>query len=473
MTEKTDHLQHTWNISRAVTNFMLVFFVIYYVLQCTAISFRLSNLFIIAAFFVVLCIHIFITLKYKNIQFSLRNRHDPKSLGHYIGKLDLVLFVFLLINSIWLLIIPKMNGGSISQAVSEAGMLLVFVLYFPLAVLIRIKEIQFETILKVFFRTIVVLAVIHIGLWIYETGHKNGVQEILNYIGVHFGKIFRTADLISGWGIVRIVFSNSLLLGIGLLLLFLKAGSFKPLDYILGAVLTFGVICPGLRSLWGGTAAGFGIMAIYFVFAVCKGRKKVWRQMLAFVIVVAATVLLLNGTLFHGTILNRLMNTFNGNAVTSSDLSASPKSAFDEEIDTIGTAVSNTYKKEESEKLIHAWLQKPVLGSGYGGSIEGYPGKSAPYAYEMTSLSLLFKMGIIGFAVWALLVVSIMIHAIRNWKKKPWKLAVWFATFTCFFLTIQTNPLLFTANALSFIMYLALATVGAEQPEQERLERSK
>ena len=141
-----------------VVNYLLAFFVSYGVFQSNSISLKLKNYYIIGLLFLgpcgILAFHVFS----KDNRLYLLPSKKRNTIWNYIKPIDYLVLLFLIINSIWILFIPALNGFSIGDAVSEAGMLITFVLYFPLAILIRLKEIDFKFILKVFKTSTFILA---------------------------------------------------------------------------------------------------------------------------------------------------------------------------------------------------------------------------------------------------------------------------------------------------------------------------
>lgn len=474
------------DINKVCINVGLTFFVSYSVLQSTAVSLKLSNDIIISVLFLLLTLQIALQMQMANIKIFARDH--GKSLLKYVRPLDYVVFAFLLINTIWIFLVPKVNGFAVSDAIREAGMLALFVLYFPLAILIRMKQINVQFLVKVFYWSIFVLACWHIIMWIGETIHVGFFQQFLNFMGsLH---IFKTGEIISGWGIVRISISNSILLGIGLIITFAHIGNLRLIDIVCTVVFMTSIMCTFLRSLWLGVFCGLVLFFFYFVYLMLRKRYIESRGMLFIVLTMTLTIIVLNFTAFQSSISNRMQNIFihssysstiysnknssiasargnSGNSLSSSTQPTQDKtrveSRFDKDKDTEGALVSNNIKIEQMKKLIQEWLKKPLTGYGYGSYIRNYlRSKTATYAYEMTTFSLLMKTGIIGFSTWILLVISVLIHAYKTLKNKKYALFVWLASAISFIVSIQTNPLLFMANALSFIIYLILFTVNNE-----------
>jgi hypothetical protein len=446
---------------------LLAFFVIYSVFQCTSLSLKIPNSVFIILLFLLLTFQVILCMKSDHI--NIFSKNNEKSIFTYIKSIDYVVLAFLLINSIWILFIPKLNGFPISTAIKEAGILLILLLYFPIAILIRMKEIKFNTYYKIFYWSIFVLACWHIVIWFAETVSPGAFVQFLELMSkIPF---VRAGDVISGWGIVRIVVTNSVLLGVGLMMTFAKINQLQKRDILCTAVFTASALCTFLRSIWLGVVVGLTVLAVYFFIAYKSGKKKECRNLIILVCVMIVTTVILDVTVFQNSIFNRMNNAFIHNtpsSVSSEVSSVNSDSPFNAEMDQQGALVSNNIKLEQSKQLLKAWLRKPLSGYGYGSYIKTYlRSNSNYYSYEMTTFSLLMKTGIIGFSAWALLALASLWHAWKVLKNQRRTFMVWIAVALCFLVAIQTNPLLFSANSISLIMYFILFTVNNEKKTED------
>lgn len=289
-----------------VLKFVLSAYVIYSVFM-GELSFNINYSIVIATVFLTLVINIILSLD-----------HKYKSLFNYIKWIDYVVLVFLFINSVWILFIPTLHNLSVSMAIQEAGMLLVFILYFPIAILIRMGKIDFRYYLKLFFWSTFVLACWYVVIWSAEVIKPGSLQGFFDFLAQF--TIFKVGKIYKGWGIVRVVLANMVLLPVGLFLLFLKRENFKILDYICTFIFTFAILSTFTKSIWFALIAGVIVTVIYFFVTLKNGNPNF--NIIKINATVLVTVIILNFTVFDGTISMRLINSFS-NVYTSSQSSSS------------------------------------------------------------------------------------------------------------------------------------------------------
>lgn len=449
------------NLWQKFTFVLIAIFVSYGVIQSTTASLTFKNYWIIAAVFLCCCMEILLCMIINKIYTLPKKGRD--SIWKYVKPIDFIVLAFLAINSIWILIIPKMHGFLVSDAISEAGMLITFVVYFPMAILIRLKELDFNKIIKVFYWSTFVLAVIHCIFWSCEALKRGSVETIFNFIGrIPF---VRTGEYIVGWGIVRFTISNSILLASGLLLHFREKNPLNVWSIIRIVVFVYAILGTYLKSLWFGVIAGIGVVALYALYLLISKKRKENKKLILNILTVGVSILLatviLSMTAFQGSTLNRFVNSFiNTGGVTNFENNIDPEdaqSAFDKEQDKIGAIYSNNIKIEQMHRLYDQWKQSPIIGYGYGSSVPGYyRSETQLFLYEMTIFALLMKIGVVGIVSWALLAVGALVIVIKNNKKKLLNIVLWMAIAGAFLVAIQTNPLLFSANAINLIIFLVL-----------------
>jgi uncharacterized membrane protein YhaH (DUF805 family) len=145
------------------------------------------------------------------------------------------------------------------------------------------------------------------------------------------------------------------------------------------------------------------------------------------------------------------------------------QNSFNAEQDKNGAVVSNNLKIEQTKKLVDRWLQSPIIGFGYGSYIPGYyRSQTQLFLYEMTAFALLMKLGIVGILSWLLLFVSATILVVKSNKNALFNIFLWFAVSIAFLITIQTNPLLFSANSINLIIFLILFGVDSSSKDKMR-----
>lgn len=481
-------------VNNACIKIMLTFFVSNSALQCTAISLRLPNTIIIAVLFILLCIQIMTRVVKDDLKLFSKSKEN--NIWKYIKIKDGTVLLLLLVSAIWIYIIPIMNGFLLVDAISEAGMMIMFILYFPLAILLRMREIEIGWYKKVFYVSLWLLALWHIVMWSAEMIHEGAYQNFLDFMGST--PFFRVGELLPGWGVVRIITSNSILLGVGLIMTLSKIREIKIIDLLSIILFITAILGTFLRSLWVG--AFFGV-ALVFTFVLVMNKNKTKKEMMNALVVgitIIISVVFLNATIFQNSIFGRaesifkvptdilqlesadskigetnksgskMSGTSNDKNYSENDSDLESNTRFDAKKDSEGALISNHTKIAQSKQLIKGWTNNPIIGFGYGSYKSDYLiSEKYKYMYEMVSFSLLFKTGIIGIGTWLLFFGAMSIEMIRN-KRNKLKTVIWFAIAGCYFITIQTNALLFTANSIALLIYLSLYTVVYEKTQLEK-----
>ena len=76
------------------------------------------------------------------------------------------------------------------------------------------------------------------------------------------------------------------------------------------------------------------------------------------------------------------------------------------------------------------------------------------------------KLGIIGILAWLSLFVGALVLVVKSDISNLFYIIMWTAISITFVITIQTNPLLFTANSINLIIFLILFGVYSSSIEQ-------
>lgn len=461
----------------------MTIYVGYSVFQSSTLSLSIGNDYFIAVTFLLLCVNLLTAILSHKISFSLKKTDNIWKL---FKPLDFVVLFFIAMNAVWMTIVPKMQGVAISQAIAEAGMLLVFILYFPLAFLIRLKEFDFKVIVKVFYYSCLILAVGHIVFWFGELFGLNAVRKFLYLL--EDNPLFVTGSFIKGWGIVRVVFPNSVLLIVGLILSMAKKEKYRAWDYVCMVIFVFAILCTFLKSIWFGLAAACVICLVYSLF---KMKKPRFNNIVKSFVTICIVTIILNFTVFGNAVSVRTFNAFiHGdslgaaskiftqtydifNIVSLPNISDTEdpddaENQFDASKDIEGATFSNNIKLEQTKRLLARWGESPLIGFGYGSSLPDYlRSETQPYSYEMTFPAMLMKMGVIGFSSWIILGLAALITLLKNSKKNPLHFVIWFAIGVGLIIAVQTNPLLLSANALNLLVYLILYCVYAQRRKNE------
>lgn len=473
-------------VSSILTRWVLVLYVIYGVFM-GEVALNVKYNFIIIFVFLVLTFHVFISIKFKyeKVPFMQILNKCFKC----VKLVDIIVLLFLVASGIWIFIIPKLNGFPISLAIQEAGILLILILYFPLAILVRMKEINFHLIIRSFMIATLILAIWYASIWSMEACFPGTYQGFFNLLQNIPGPLFKVGNIYKGWSSIRVVLANCILLVSGLIIILGKNKKYTIVDYLVIFIYSFAILCTYLKSIWIGLIVGIIVLVIFSIFKKDCRNANLWKGIVA----ICISMIILNFTVFGGSISTRLLNGFSNSYKTSqSDLmkssshtepqkveessaetnqtvSSSNKELFEDKKIISDTIASNTEKLVQIKKLFDRWKQSPFIGFGYGSYIPNYlRSQTVIYAYEMTSFSLLMKNGIFGIAFWLMLLFVPCVNIYKKCNKKNMKTnwVLWLAVSMAYIVSIQTNPLLLTPNSINLILFLVLYSVNCELKER-------
>lgn len=462
MEVKRASLTNIKKISGIVSQITIIIYLAYNLFQHSALALFVFNEEVRTITMVLsfLCagIHLVICMLYYGIRiFPSSNK---KHIFSYIKPIDYIFLGFLVCNLIWIFIIPRIYGNNPGQAFTDAGRLAMLLVYFPVAILIRIKEYNSKFIYKTIFLASFAVSIWHIFMWVGESINPNFANNIHTFLENVTNGAFQRGEWIKGYGIIRVVTTNSVSLCVGFFMLFNYTFKNRFSKYLYVSVFTFAILCTFLKSLWFGLFAGILIIVLLIVYEYAKSLKN--HTAIKILLTSLCVTILLNFTVFQGAVFNRVLYAFISHepTTTSSDYNSEREDEWNSYQDQYGAYVSNSIKIEQAKKLLDKWSEHPIVGHGYGSYIEDYlRSESAVFSYEMTSFALLMKIGLLGALIWAIFALSMVVAAYSKYKENLRHFAVWLAISVCFFITIQTNPLLFSPNGMTFILFLLLDTV--------------
>lgn len=124
---------------------------------------------------------------------------------------------------------------------------------------------------------------------------------------------------------------------------------------------------------------------------------------------------------------------------------------------------SNNARSAQFGQLIAGWHSHPLMGSGLGAVAEG-PVRSIdmPWAYELTYVALLFQIGLIGVAVYFIVLLRLsrkLVMVARTqpfWR--PWAVPM-FVGFLAFLVSNATNPYLLKFDSM-YVLFLPVALIN-------------
>lgn len=397
-----------------------------------------------------------------NKKIKIFSRGKDSYFGSYTW-IDVMAIVFEVSMILSMTLIPWMMGTNLDYAHSEVfDSAAIFSLYFPLAYLVKKKEIKIDSIINWLKYLIFLFAVMHIVLYLGQEYNANFIQNLFDNISSFFNGNSQPPRVILGhMGYTRVMFTTSIYLVIGIYIYLRQIITAKWYDDVILCVEIMAIIATVTKSLWLGVGIAFCGYLIIGLILNRKNRSYVKKIIKSF-IVVAVVISISNLFIFHGIVTVRMKNAFvTEQEVQKKDTSKDSYSEEDiEEVDRRGAAESNQIKLEQAKKLSEKWLEAPVFGWGYGSFVDGYlRSQEAPFSYEMQFFALLMKIGFFGVSIWVIFFILQCMSMIKQIKKNFYKGVSWLFLLTAVALCVQTNPLLISFTGMSVILFICLLSI--------------
>jgi hypothetical protein len=367
-------------------------------------------------------------------------------------KLDIAVASFIVVSSIWIFIIPVLNGNSITTAFSEANDIYLLLMYFPVSILIRKKVINWERIRSLFLWGAGILALWHIVIFVLDNLMPGSYAAYFQLISTLSMNTAVNDNLVSQ-GYVRIIHPSSLYLVAALAVVLFKTDK-KWYHYILAALFALGLVTTYTRAFW------IGALIIMFcaLIPVLKGRRSKSEYSRRAICVAGLAVLVVAVNLW---IIPPLTKNYPVDALTETQKQQVIKQT--DLLNRLETTVNsedvgNISRVDQIKRFIKEIVKNPVYGKGYGASVQGYQVGAESFMYDVTGLALLFKLGWLGIIPWMGLLAFAIIMAAKAMKKT--KNHTWFlgclALMLGYLTSIQTNNFLFSPIGMSIILYVLL-----------------
>ena len=211
-----------------------------------------------------------------------------------IKKIDWFIAIFLVLNIIWMTIVPLLKNSSISMAIDDADTLFVLILYFPTVFLIRQGVFSIGKIKDIFISLTIILAIWHIVMYVLGSFFPGIYLDYFNYFlpTITFG-LFKAVTPGFTYVYVRVITTTSIYL---IVAFFYVLGEKKGIrQYIYLFILTFAIMTTMTRSLFISAIVGLLIFLIptYKAFV-----KKEWLKKLRLVVSVLIIAILINTFIF-------------------------------------------------------------------------------------------------------------------------------------------------------------------------------
>lgn len=378
-----------------------------------------------------------------------------------LTKLDIIILIFLGLNAIWVIIVPSLYGYGIAAAIADIDVLAILVLYFPLVLIIRNGDIDWNLLERIFIHLVLIIAMWHIIMYVFESLmpgiYKSYYESFLPTIT--FG-LFQKGTVIYGYKMVRIIKTCTVYLIPAFFIIYTKRDK-KPKHYIYLAIFILAFLTTMTRSILISVIVG----CVLYLIPLNKkmlAKKAILVRAVSFSFVAIIFVVLNFGVIrplsfayhINTTVVDKNTETNITEEQVPVDSFSRISSSFDE--DDIG----NNLRDKQTDALLYKWRQRPFMGFGYGSYTEEcIRSKAYPFLYEATFPALLMKVGIGGILVYLGLIISMVAFAYKN------KYSVgdtngflgWLIACIAFALAVQTNPLLFTYQGITVILFFLLS----------------
>jgi hypothetical protein len=341
---------------------------------------------------------------------------------------------FLVLNGIWIAIVPVLTGTNMHWALREPHAFIVLIPVLLILALLRPEELDWTVLRlqRLVVATALILAVFQIGLWVVGTV----VGDSQWMVSLALGLIYPGAgdDLKVGAapdGFFRVFWISTLWC---LLSFFWVPVAVRRTGYqwLCRGVLLLDLFVAYSRGIWVGLLAGLLLGSVATVRLRTMGHALL-RSAVAGGLALAVLIGLATAT---GELQRGLARVTSTTSTTDESIGA---------------------RFEQAHYLLQLWYEHPFVGSGYGAFVPGHiRSQDAPYSYEHMPLALLAKLGLTGvllsggfFAGWAL-------AAWRGRRAAPTQAAAFLGSCTALLVAEMTNPLVLNFVSMSIFACLLL-----------------
>lgn len=354
---------------------------------------------------------------------------------------------FVLVNGVWVAVVPVLAGTDLHWAVREPHAFIVFTPVVLALALLRPEQLTRAVggLQRLVVGTSLVLAGFQVGLWAFGTLagrlawvipyalsaiYPGAVSQL--YVGPAPDGFFRVFWISTLWCVLSFFWAPAVL----------RPGFVRALCR---GLLALDIIVAYTRGIWLGLAAG---LLVSFVAVV--DRRWVGRGLLRF----AAA-----GALGLGALAGLLAVT--GSLRQGASRLASTTSRED---------VSISSRVEQAPFLLELWYAHPIMGSGYGAYVPGYlRSQEAPYSYEHMPYALLAKLGLAGVLANALLFAGLVFTVWQARRRAPVQAAAFLGGSTALLISEMTNPMVLNFVSMTIFACLLLQWASLLGPADRAL----
>lgn len=335
------------------------------------------------------------------------------------SKFDWCLLVFVLLHSIWIVLIPytqmSIYPNALKESLSSCLCVMFMALYFPGVYLLRNGQVEWKKYRNFVIGCVVTLAMWHVLLYILERiqwqqDHtKYFMERVFDWWeNVVHGRCELPTILMPKYA-VRIIYGCNVLL---LLSFYFVVGQRKKiyLAWLLLGVLA--LFTTGTRALLVGALAG-GVAYLIADGLVHKWNREKIKKVILKTCAVLAFALILDGVCFQGMNVTRLLASFSvsSEVIESGEVEILTweSTEYSAESEIRGTTNSNSTRVLQIKYYISKFLEKPLLGHGFAMQTE--------IDRDLQGLVYLCKVGVVGILM-CLCLFLIFLRKILNMERK-------------------------------------------------------
>jgi hypothetical protein len=333
--------------------------------------------------------------------------------------------------AIWVFLLPLVYGQGITAAIKDSAPLLgacAIVLFFDEKNIypywIRLR--------KIIFLSLILFLLLHVSLYVlgkFDIDEGVKFSEVLKYIWEPDNfTIEKFVFIIPNERGLRIYFGSSFLLLIGLYFSFFYNEKYKNVKKMSLAILfTIGFIATDTRSL---VLAAIIFFALVWILRNVRYGRKIGKKYFSLLL-----ALPLVGSLL-------LVTTVGSDVSTSGSFSRGE---------------SDLIRPQQMSGLLDGIISSPIIGRGFGASVDPVRNVDAPYSYELSILALYMKIGMAGIAAVIIFLTLYLYSFVPNiCFKKNKKIIGIYALYCSIILASFYNPLLFGFFGTFFIAFICL-----------------
>lgn len=349
---------------------------------------------------------------------------------------------FLILNGIWIAIVPVLAGTDMHWTLREAHSFIVLVPVVLVLGLLRRDQLArtLPRLQRLVVVTALVLAAFQVGLWV---------------VGTLFGDVSWVVPLV-----LRAIFpgvSDQLFVG-PMADGFFRVFWISTLWCLLGSFWV-PVALPATRFRW--LFQGLLLMDLFVAYS-----RGIWLGLLAGVLVAFGATLTwhrLGRTLARSAVIGLAAAGALVGVLAATGTLERGVSRFRSTTSREDTSISA--RLEQAPYLLQLWYEHPVVGSGYGAYSAGHlRSQDAPYSYEHMPYALLAKLGLLGVLVSGIFVSSWGLTAWEVRRRSPSRVASFLGACVALLIAEMTNPMVLNFVSMSIFACLLLQWADLVSP---------